>query len=97
MDTHGLVLRRAAAIAGGLVPLGARIRVDVTLLERWLSGDRKIPDAIFLRLVDIVLQDDMARAAQDRRHIVRNPDGAAGLPKGDGEPAAEPPIPSEGE
>jgi hypothetical protein len=33
----------------------------------WLTGRATPPEAVFLRVVDLVLEDDIARAAMDRR------------------------------
>lgn len=36
-------------------------------MQLWLAGRATPPDRVFLKLVDIVLADDIARATQDRR------------------------------
>jgi hypothetical protein len=61
------VLRRAANIAGGSAALQQRLNVEKHALELWLSGRATVPEWVFLLAVDLVVRDDVARAAQDRR------------------------------
>lgn len=68
------VLRRAADIAGGSAALQQRLNVESHALELWLSGRATVPEWAFLLAVDLVVRDDVARAAQDRRAAPR--DGA---------------------
>jgi hypothetical protein len=65
------VLRRAADIAGGPAALRERLEVQEHALELWLADRATVPDRVFFLAVDIVVQDDMARAAQDRRAAPR--------------------------
>ena len=71
MTLQQALLERAAAIAGGARPLGRMMGVDASLLQRWWAAELKLPEAIFLQLVDIVLKDDVARARADRREHAR--------------------------
>ena len=61
------VLRRAADIAGSSTALRERLKVEPHALELWLSGRATVPDWVFFLAVDLVLRDDVARAAEDRR------------------------------
>ena len=61
------VLRRATDIAGGPAALRERLNAEEHALQLWLAGRATVPDWVFLLAVDIVVRDDMARAAQDRR------------------------------
>jgi hypothetical protein len=61
------LLRRACEIAGGRDRLAARLDVEVHAIEFWLSGRATPPERVFLSVVDLVLEDDIARAGQDRR------------------------------
>lgn len=36
-------------------------------MELWVRGDVRVPDVIFYQLVDLIIEDDLKRAAQDRR------------------------------
>lgn len=66
-DLKRSVLERASEIAGGAERLSMRLGIDQHALDLWLSGRGTPPERIFLSLVDVVLEDDLARAAQDRR------------------------------
>jgi hypothetical protein len=72
------VLRRAADIAGGSPALQQRLMVEPHALELWLSGRATVPEWVFLVAVDLVVRDDLARAAQDRRAAPRNEDSPSG-------------------
>ena len=61
------LLRRACEIAGGRERLATRLDVEVHALEFWMSGRATPPERVFLSVVDIVLEDDIARSNQDRR------------------------------
>ena len=61
------LLRRACDIAGGRERLATRLDVEVHALEFWMSGRATPPERVFLGVVDIVLEDDIARSKQDRR------------------------------
>ena len=61
------MLKRAAEICGGYNALCVRLGVNEHRLRGWLEGRAPLPDAVFLKAADIVLEDDIARAAQDRR------------------------------
>jgi DNA-binding transcriptional regulator YdaS (Cro superfamily) len=61
------LLRRAAEIAGDPAALAASLGVAEESLKIWMEGKAKMPDRIFLATADLVLEDDIARAARDRR------------------------------
>ncbi len=65
------LLERAAEIVGNNGLLSQRLDVDRHSLELWLSGRATLPDRVFQSAMDIVLRDDIARAAQDRRKAPR--------------------------
>jgi len=61
------LLKRATEICGGFGALALRLAVSELQLKSWSNGNTRLPDQVFLRVADIVLEDDIARAAQDRR------------------------------
>jgi hypothetical protein len=69
------VLRRAADIAGGSAALQQRLNVEQHALELWLSDRATVPEWVFLLAVDLVVRDDITRAAQDRRTAPREDQG----------------------
>ena len=66
-DLHRKLLERAIEIAGGKAPLCLRLGVERHSLEFWLAGRATPPDDVFFAATDLVLQDDVSRASQDRR------------------------------
>lgn len=50
-------LQKAAELVGGNRPLARRLRVPLGELEKWISGGGEPPMAIFLRAVDLVLDE----------------------------------------
>ena len=64
---QGRMLKRAAEICGGYSLLGGLLGVSELRLRQWIDGRQALPDHVFLKAADIVLEDDIARAAQDRR------------------------------
>ena len=65
------LLSRAAEICGGYSALSSRLTVSEHSLRLWLDGKARLPERVFLRAADIVLEDDVARAEQDRRGAPR--------------------------
>lgn len=61
------LLERATKIAGGSAPLCLRLGVHEHSLLLWTEDRAAMPGRIFLALADLILEDDIARAAQDRR------------------------------
>ena len=61
------LLRRAAQIAGDEPALAALLGVAEEALNLWMNGKAKMPDGFFLATADLILEDDIARAAHDRR------------------------------
>lgn len=64
---QGRLLRRAAEIAGDGPALAASLGVAYEALKLWMDGKARMPDRVFLAATDLVLEDDIARAAKDRR------------------------------
>jgi hypothetical protein len=61
------LLQRAIVITGGEARLASLLQIPEHSLRFWLEGRARLPDHVFLLVVDLVLADDEARAAQDRR------------------------------
>jgi len=61
------VLRRAVEIAGGEARLAARLEVSPSRLSVWLSAQAPLPQAVFLRAVDVVLEYEHAVLQQQRK------------------------------
>lgn len=62
-EVHVRTLRRAAEIVGGEQPLALRLKVTPSHLSLWLGGLAEPPGDIFLRAVDLVLEEDISSLA----------------------------------
>ena len=68
---QGRLLKRAIEICGGWNTLCARLGVGEHTVKLWLDGKARIPESVFLKAADIVLEDDVAWAEADRRGAPR--------------------------
>jgi hypothetical protein len=58
--------------AGRTRRLAAHLGVEAHAVRFWLHGRANMPDSSLVKLMDLVLQDDIARARGDRRKGVRD-------------------------
>lgn len=58
-------------LSGGTRQLSVRLGVDEHALLLWLDDKAAMPGRVFLALADLILEDDIARATQDRRRFPR--------------------------
>jgi len=56
-DTHRAALVRAAQLLGGARPLSDRLQVPLPELTRWLAGDGKPSIGIFLKVIDVLIEE----------------------------------------
>jgi DNA-binding transcriptional regulator YdaS (Cro superfamily) len=59
-DVYVRTLMRAAKIAGGEQKLASKLKVTPSHLSLWLGGLGPCPGHIFLKAVDLVLEQDLA-------------------------------------
>ena len=62
---HERALLRAAGIVGGIDPLAEKLKVHPAVLVAWMRGTTKVPDEVFLSVVDIVLERNFDRLRHD--------------------------------
>ena len=55
-SVHVSTLKQAGVILGGERALARHLRVPLSDLQRWLSGEEEPPRQVFLRAVDVVLE-----------------------------------------
>jgi hypothetical protein len=67
-------VRRAAELAGGYEALSEHVEVSVRQLEAWGAGEGTPPTAVFLRIVDLIL-DPGAGPPSARRGNTPRKDG----------------------
>ena len=72
-DLRRRALERALQIVGGRTELAARLRVADYVLELWLQGRASMPASAFYEIIDVIIEDDLARASGDRRQLPRPP------------------------
>jgi hypothetical protein len=51
------VLARAAAKVGGVAKLASRLNLSQRVLSWYVHGDLAVPDALFLKALDIILEE----------------------------------------
>lgn len=78
LEIQPTLLRRASEIIGGEEALCEHLGVSRSRLQLWLAARIRLPDPIFLKAVDLVLRDDIARATHDRRQRPREGGTRAG-------------------
>jgi hypothetical protein len=71
LELQPTLLERAAAITGSHAALCEYLGVSEARLKLWLASRIRLPDPIFLKAVDLILRDDIARASHDRRQRPR--------------------------
>jgi hypothetical protein len=59
-SVHSRALRKAAEILGGRAKLARYLRVPEAELQKWLEDQGKPPTAIFLRAVDLIVDETPA-------------------------------------
>jgi hypothetical protein len=57
------VLQKVVDKIGGVLPAAVQLDVEPSLLSRFLDGAVQVPDAVLLRAVDIVLEDELPAPA----------------------------------
>jgi hypothetical protein len=60
-------LRRAADIIGGQAPLRRYLNVSALCLAAWMSGADIAPTYVFLKAVDLVMEDMTRESAASRK------------------------------
>ena len=56
---HKRALQRAIDLAGGVEPLARHLKVPPTTLKFWLNVSSPLPDDMFLKIVDLLLDRSM--------------------------------------
>ena len=61
-NTYARLLARAAELLGGSEQLRGYLGVSRTQLAFWMQGRAKLPDNVFLRIADLILERDNTRS-----------------------------------
>lgn len=83
------LFRRAVEIAGDAEKLCSKLHIDAHSLQLWSEARARAPGWVLQAVIDLIVEDDLARAAQDRRQQPRlqkppeekDPAGAATGPR----------------
>jgi transcriptional regulator with XRE-family HTH domain len=81
ISVQSRAVRKAAELAGGQKKLAERLAVSVAEIEKWAAGKSATPREIFLRVVDLIIDEI-------------TPDGSAGSSDPDGPPSSRSSAPS---
>jgi CheY-like chemotaxis protein len=87
-DLHIKALERASAVKGGIAKLAAHLAVSESTLALWMKGKATVPASVFEKVLDVLLDGDMAALTGSVRTEVKparvlvvddDPSGAYGL------------------
>ena len=56
-SVYSRAVRKAAEMLGGREKLARTLQVPVAEIEKWILGERKPPRELFLRVVDLLIED----------------------------------------
>ena len=59
-SVYSRAVRKAAEMVGGRERLAAVLQVPAAEIETWILGEKKPPRDIFLRVVDLLIEDSAA-------------------------------------
>lgn len=59
-SVYSRAVRKAAEMVGGRERLAAVLQVPQAEIEKWILGDKKPSREVFLRVVDLLLEDSAA-------------------------------------
>ena len=72
-DLHIKALERASAVKGGMSKLASHLAVSETTLALWMKGKATLPAAMFEKILDILLDGDMAALTGSVRTNLKPP------------------------
>jgi len=78
-SVYSRALLRATELAGGRDKLARVLRVPLSELDKWIAGETKPPREVFLRVVDLILDETgPANGATDAQDPTPPRDAAGG-------------------
>ena len=64
---HMYALRRAVGVLGGVTPLAKRLGISQTKVNLYLADLAPVPETVFLRIVDILTEDELMRLSNEAK------------------------------
>lgn len=77
-SVYSRAVQKAVELAGGREQLSRRLRVPKADLDVWLADEAKPPRDVFLRIVDLILDETAPSQDQDAEGDAPPPRDAAG-------------------
>ena len=59
-SVYSRAVRKAAEMVGGRERLARTLQVPLSEIEKWILGEKKPPRELFLRVVDLIVEDSAA-------------------------------------
>ena len=59
-SVYSRAVRKAAELVGGRERLARTLQVPLSEIEKWILGEKKPPRELFLRVVDLIVDDSAA-------------------------------------
>ena len=60
VSVYSRAVRKAAELVGGCDKLSRTLQMPLAEIEKWIAGEAKPPREIFLRIVDLILDETSA-------------------------------------
>lgn len=76
-SVYSRAVRKAAEMAGGREALARTLQVPRAELEKWILGEKKPPRDVFLRVVDLLIEDSAGSDSPGEPPAGRDAAGAA--------------------
>ena len=75
-SVYSRALAKAAELLGGRAELARMLQLPIADIERWLADDGKPPREVFLRIVDIILDQTGGRGTDETGEPPRGRDAS---------------------
>ena len=76
-SVYSRAVRKAAEMLGGRAELARTLQVPLAEIEKWILGDKKPPRDLFLRVVDLIIEDSAGSDASGEPPAGRDASGPA--------------------
>jgi hypothetical protein len=76
-SVYSRAVRKAAEMVGGRGELARILQVQQADVEKWILGDRKPPREVFLRVVDLLIEDSPGSDSTGEPPAGRDASGSA--------------------